>query len=135
MSTVLLAGLGQPEQLGRVGLLEGPGALSQVAQQVRDVCLEVGGLLKLRTPSPSALHPPLWMIVYGDFCGDSPHCSLSPLLKQHPFQNLCCSTACSCSLSSPGAETEACKGVPPIVPCTGWFLIAPWHQGASYKAP
>ena len=58
MAAAPLAGLGQPEQSGGVGSLKGPGALSQVAQQVRDVCPEVGGLLKLRTPSSSALHPP-----------------------------------------------------------------------------
>ena len=58
MAAAPLAGLGQPEQSGGVGSLKGPPALSQVAQQVRDVCPEVGGLLKLRTPSSSALHLP-----------------------------------------------------------------------------
>lgn len=58
MATALLAGLGQPEQSGGVDSLEGLGALSQVAQRIRGVCLEVGGLLKLRTPLPSAPHPP-----------------------------------------------------------------------------
>lgn len=63
--------------MGHVGLLEGPGALSQVAQRIRDVCLEVGGLLKLRTPialcSPPALSGfPLRVMVYRDFCGNPP---------------------------------------------------------------
>lgn len=58
MAAAPLVGIGQPERWDGMGSLEGLGTLSQVAQQLRDVCLEVGGLLKLCTPLSSAPHPP-----------------------------------------------------------------------------